>query len=73
MMTIRLNTGKGTDNMLNTVEMWLLEKLLSEAESPAAKAWVLSQLRAADAASKSKLLKVVLDAVEGFLAAPPAP
>ena len=57
---------------MNTVELWLLGKLLSEAESPEAKAWVLSQLKAADAASTNKLLKTVLEAVEGFLAAPAA-
>ncbi len=57
---------------MNTVELWLLGKLLSEAESPEAKAWVLAQLKAADAASSNKLLKTVLEAVEGFLAAPAA-
>lgn len=53
---------------MNTIELWLLEKLLSEVESPAAKAWVLSQLKAAETATTNKLLKVVLEAVEGFLA-----
>lgn len=61
-------TGKGTD-MLNTVELWLLGKLLNEAESPEAKAWVLGHLKAAEAASSNKVLKVVLEAVEGFLTA----
>ena len=54
---------------MNSIEMWLLEKALNEAESPEAKAWVLGQLKKADTASTNKALKVVIEALEGFLAA----
>lgn len=54
---------------MSSVELWLLEKLLSEAGSPAVKTWVLGELKKADVAATNPLLKAVIEAAEAFLAA----
>lgn len=55
---------------MTTVELWLLEKLLSESGSPAVKLWVLAELKKADAAVTNPLLKAVIEAAEAFLTSP---
>ena len=57
---------------MNSVELWLLGKLLSmaEAETPEAKTWVLAELKKTEAATTNQVLKVVLQAVDTFLSAP---
>jgi hypothetical protein len=71
--TVPLNPKESSmGTILSEVELYLLKVLLSEASSPAVKGWALTELKAAESAVSNKLLQTVLQAVEGFLAAPAA-
>lgn len=55
--------------MVTAIEMFLIEHLISEATGPAAKAWVLSQLKAREVAATNPYLKLLIQGAEAFLAA----
>lgn len=58
--------------ILSEVEVYLFQMLLSEVSSPTVKKWALDQLKSADKATTNAVFKVVIEAVEAFLAAPAA-